>query len=922
MVAGVPAAERPDAALSPPSAHHPPKLQTLAAFALVALGQLYFHLGLPTVDGALFTAAGLALFWRALGRAPAPSLTLLAATMPVQAARFPFWGWFSLAAALLLLACSLIAATQSSPTLPAQALLPLACLGWIAYGVALDRSSLSTVSALKRAWAWLRTPHGMILCALVALAALLRLIGLAELPEGLWFDEASIGLEARRILTDPAFRPMYAQGTTTPAAYIYLVALSEAVWGQTLFGVRFVSALAGVATVALSYVVGRQLFGPWMGIAAALLMAAARWDITFSRIGMQGATTPLFLLLACALLLHALRTGSRAAYAALGVAVGLSFWFYTANLLFPAVLGALLLVVFVRQPERIRDHLGGLTLALVGAALAFAPALLDLALHPNVVLDRPLAVSIFSNRDLWAALPDLHENIRSHLLMFNVEGDHNGRHNLPGAPMLDWVTATLALLGLLAALRRFTDYRTVLLLCWLGVLLLPGILTVSFEAPQSLRGIGALPAALLLAAWGLQRTWQLLGAPRLTHRGYAFALGGGALLLSINTVTYWGPQRADFATWNAFSMAETITGRHLATAPAENRVLLSVFYQNHPTVAFLSDHPFEVFDYAERLPLQEARPTSVFLAPEEKASYDLLRQYYPDARCSVEPQTPETPAVLYTCAVSAEAIQESQGWEVRFLGAQGGFLQPLAEQVIKGSTLTPPQDLPTKDYLVEVTGSLYVPSPGAYRFSLAGSDAFQLFIDEQPAVQGAATGAPLDLTQGVHNVRLLGQGAGFSTPLQVSWQPPEQALAPLPPESMFHGAIRAMGTTALYTPLTGNPEPAIRRIEPAPSIYYHIPPIEGPFNVAWSGSVYAPTAGDYTFFVEAISAAQLELDGQPLVATLVPNKEALAKIHLTQGWHRIAVHYQASESYAHVFLHWQPPGAEKAQVPPESLRPW
>ncbi len=152
MVAGIPAAERPDAAPSPPSAHHPPKLQTLAAFALVALGQLYFHLGLPTVDGALFTAAGLALFWRALGRAPAPSLTLLAATMPVRAARFPFWGWFSLAVALLLLAFSLIAATQISPTLPAQALLPLACLGWIAFGVALDRSSLSTVSAFKRAY--------------------------------------------------------------------------------------------------------------------------------------------------------------------------------------------------------------------------------------------------------------------------------------------------------------------------------------------------------------------------------------------------------------------------------------------------------------------------------------------------------------------------------------------------------------------------------------------------------------------------------------------------------------------------------------------------------------------------------------------------------------------------------------------------
>src|SRR6185369_2108283 len=42
----------------------------------------------------------------------------------------------------------------------------------------------------------------------------------------------------------------------------------------------------------------------------------------------------------------------------------------------------------------------------------------------------------------------LGKNARKHAAMFHLEGDWNGRHNLPGAPMLDPVTGFLFAAGL------------------------------------------------------------------------------------------------------------------------------------------------------------------------------------------------------------------------------------------------------------------------------------------------------------------------------------------------------------------------------------------------------------------------------------------------------------------------------------------
>src|SRR5207237_6291543 len=97
-------------------------------------------------------------------------------------------------------------------------------------------------------------------------------------------------------------------------------------------------------------------------------------------------------------------------------------------------------------------------------------------------------------------LSPLWNNIEKHVLMFNIQGDGNGRHNLPGAPELERVTAALAVLGFVIVLARVRQPEFAIVLVWWVVALLGGILTLAFEAPQSLRAADAMVPATIFAA--------------------------------------------------------------------------------------------------------------------------------------------------------------------------------------------------------------------------------------------------------------------------------------------------------------------------------------------------------------------------------------------------------------------------------------
>ncbi|MGH2345147.1 MAG: hypothetical protein ACRDG4_07965, partial [Chloroflexota bacterium] len=110
-------------------------------------------------------------------------------------------------------------------------------------------------------------------------------------------------------------------------------------------------------------------------------------------------------------------------------------------------------------------------------------------------------VSIFAEYADWPhRITAIGSNLHAQLLMFSVQGDSNGRHNLPGAPMLDAVTGACFFLGIGPALRHIRHWFFQLLLLWLIANLLGGILSIDFEAPQADRTAGAIAPIALLAA--------------------------------------------------------------------------------------------------------------------------------------------------------------------------------------------------------------------------------------------------------------------------------------------------------------------------------------------------------------------------------------------------------------------------------------
>ena len=82
-------------------------------------------------------------------------------------------------------------------------------------------------------------------------------------------------------------------------------------------------------------------------------------------------------------------------------------------------------------------------------------------------------------------------------------GETHLRHNLPGRPYLDIIQAALFVWGLILIMRQVIKPRFLFLILWLGVMLLPSIL--SGDAPHFGRLMGvAAPLSIVIA---LSSTW-------------------------------------------------------------------------------------------------------------------------------------------------------------------------------------------------------------------------------------------------------------------------------------------------------------------------------------------------------------------------------------------------------------------------------
>lgn len=114
------------------------------------------------------------------------------------------------------------------------------------------------------------------------------------------FDEAWYADIASNIIASGDFINLTWNGNPYidhPPAGFWLIAISEKVWGDNEFGVRFAPSFLGLASLIVIYFLGKQLFNRWVGLAAALALSSSFWFLFRARSGNLDVILTFFFLL-------------------------------------------------------------------------------------------------------------------------------------------------------------------------------------------------------------------------------------------------------------------------------------------------------------------------------------------------------------------------------------------------------------------------------------------------------------------------------------------------------------------------------------------------------------------------------------------------------------------------------------------------
>ncbi|HFB52644.1 MAG TPA: hypothetical protein ENJ48_03010, partial [Anaerolineae bacterium] len=619
----------------------------------------------------------------------------------------------------------------------------------------------------------------------------------------MWYDEAEAGLQARRWLSTPLYKPAFYDPINISGQLLWLYALALKWLSDTVWGMRLVSVGFGLGGVPAAFLLGRELRGARFGLIFAFLLAVMRWDINFSRIAMTGIDTPFFELLALFFLTRALKRGTLRDAVFAGLTIGWGLTFYTAFRLFIAAVGvfALLGIGIWKISAPRRAYLGWQVLALgIAVWIAAMPVVQYAARHPDSYWYRVRTTSILNRRDDPNLLHALLISTERHLKMFHVHGDNNGRHNLPGEPELDPLLGVLFVFGLALALKNLRRAENGFFLLLLPIGLLGGILSLDFEAPQSLRTIAVLPAVAYFSA--LPLLWFAReGAETLRPIPLKWQLLPAALaalyLLGFNAHTYFVRQANDFSVWNAFSTPETITGREMARLGAETDFFLSPFLANHPTIEFLAPNAphTTIFTLPDALPIRTdaTRPAALFIHPDDGWIFRRAQQLYPAATFKTETNHPDNPPAVFIAELSPADISAVQGIGLT-LRAGSDTAQP-PQQAFRSESLSLPDGISLPPPFTAVwEGTLYAPKFGTYRFQLSTPAATALEIDGFPVLNGAGNqSARFTLAQGNHHLRVRAAFSGGEPSFSLQWEPPGGSLAEISRQFLYTPPVSARG---------------------------------------------------------------------------------------------------------------------------------
>ena len=355
-------------------------------------------------------------------------------------------------------------------------------------------------------------------------AVLVRFWDLSSQPGGLYPDEAAEGVDARRLITDPSFHPVFFDNDGgREALFAYMAATAFRLAGASVTTLRGTAAAVGVIGAVLIWFAVRR-YGRLVALAAMAWAAGSLWLIAVSRDGFRCIlVVPVGALALAALLRWSDRPGRLTAVLA-GAATGLGLWTYQPLKLLPVLTVVWLLWIRRSDPGRFARMRSTLPWH-IGAYVVVAGPMIWTAITDTRNYFARGVTSLF---DIGSAAPP--HSVPLHVLktigMFLVTGDPNERHNVNALPLLGPLLFIPFAFGVWRIWRRRDDPAYALLLLGLVVFFLAPLLALEGGAPHFLRSLGLAPyiaAAIGLGCVELVRLarripteWTGMASPRRT----------------------------------------------------------------------------------------------------------------------------------------------------------------------------------------------------------------------------------------------------------------------------------------------------------------------------------------------------------------------------------------------------------------------
>ncbi|MBX3055933.1 MAG: phospholipid carrier-dependent glycosyltransferase [Anaerolineae bacterium] len=310
----------------------------------------------------------------------------------------------------------------------------------------------------------------ILIVSLTLLAFAARVWQLADFPPGWRDDELINSLVISQKVLDGDWQLFYPDASGNEGFYFILNAPMLALFGANFVGLRLLSVFWGLTAVPLTWLLGRKLFGPWVGLLAAAGLAISFWSLMYSRFALRQIVTPTLLLLAFYFFWRAL-TGVRyqvsgvthhasritdyrlriTDYGLAGFWLALGFYVYFAGRGVPLILLAFCGYMAIVAWPLLRREWRGIVFMFVVTAVLVIPLFITIQRQPEAEarvgeLAGPLIAARAGDFSL------IQKHVVATLSMFHADGDDEWLYNIPHRPVFGSLGALFTWGGVFIAL--------------------------------------------------------------------------------------------------------------------------------------------------------------------------------------------------------------------------------------------------------------------------------------------------------------------------------------------------------------------------------------------------------------------------------------------------------------------------------------